>query len=172
MLNTCQPAYIGLGSNLGNPEQQIRQAVIALKQLPDSQFQSLSNLYQSLPVGPQDQPEFLNAVALIQTSLKPEQLLDELQSIEHRQLRERTIRWGPRTIDLDILLYGQLIMKTARLEIPHPEICHRLFVLRPLLDISPELALPDGQRLSKLLQIQKEGHIKHFTSGEAFLKSC
>lgn len=140
-------AYIGLGSNLSDPLKQLKEAIGALKRLPQSHFKALSRIYQSAPVGPDGQPDYLNAVVLIETALLPEQLLDQLQHIENRQNRVREVRWGPRTLDLDILLFGDQQIETTRLTIPHPEMNNRNFVLIPMTDISPDLVLPDGSKL-------------------------
>ena len=128
-------AYIGLGSNLNNPKAQLEQAINHLQQLPKTNFISVSSFYHSKPVGPQDQPDFINAVAKIETTLEPLELLDQLQSIEKKQDRIKTRHWGERTIDCDILYYGDIVLKTARLTIPHPEIQAREFVLKPLAEL-------------------------------------
>ena len=113
-------AYIALGANLENPYQQLLQAIEHLKQLPLSEWGCVSPLYSSSPMGPQDQPDYVNGVAYIRTSLNPHQLLDELQKIELTQGRVRkSERWGPRTLDLDLLLYGQQVIQDERLIVPH-----------------------------------------------------
>ena len=114
---TC---YIGLGANLNNPEQQIVTALQALQQLPDTELTAVSALYGSKPLGPQDQPDYLNAVAQLQTSLEPLALLDALQAQELAQGRERKRHWGERNIDLDIILYGDLQLRSERLNLPTP----------------------------------------------------
>lgn len=144
------PVFIGLGSNLDDPLTQLEDAIAALKQLPQSHFKALSRIYRSAPVGPQGQPDYLNGVALIETTLHPEQLLDQLQRIENQQKRVRDVRWGPRTLDLDILLFGDLQIETTRLTVPHREMRNRNFVLIPMTDIAPDLVLPDGTKLSVL----------------------
>lgn len=145
--------YIGLGANLANPVQQLELAIAALRQVPHSRLVAVSSLYGSKPMGPQDQPDYVNAVAAIDTSLLPEQLLDALQSIEQSQGRQRKAeRWGPRTLDLDILLYGEQIINTERLTVPHYGLKLREFVLYPLAEIATELQLPDGTVLSSLLE--------------------
>jgi 2-amino-4-hydroxy-6-hydroxymethyldihydropteridine diphosphokinase len=144
--------YIGLGANLDEPVTQLQQAVQALKQLPQSTLVAVSGFYGSKPMGPQDQPDYLNAVAAIDTMLSAEQLLDALQQIEQQQGRKRKAeRWGPRTLDLDILLYGNQVIATERLTVPHYGLRVREFVLYPLHDIAPQLSLPDGTVLSSLL---------------------
>lgn len=144
-------AYIGLGSNLHQPIQQIEQALLALDQLPNSYLLSYSSLYQSAPMGPQDQPPFINAVAKLATGFTPLELLDQLQAIENQQGRIREERWGARTLDLDLLLYDHTIMQSDRLTLPHYGIKDRDFVLKPLAELSPEMTLPDGSIVSELL---------------------
>ncbi|MDP2714965.1 2-amino-4-hydroxy-6-hydroxymethyldihydropteridine diphosphokinase [Rheinheimera sp.] len=144
--------YIGLGANLDEPVEQLQQAVQALKQLAHSKLVTVSGFYGSKPMGPQDQPDYVNAVAAIDTTLGAEQLLDALQQIEQQQGRKRKAeRWGPRTLDLDILLYGDQVIATERLTVPHYGLRVREFVLYPLHDIAPQLSLPDGTVLSSLL---------------------
>lgn len=144
--------YIGLGANLDEPVTQLQQAVQALKQLTQSSLVTVSGFYGSKPMGPQDQPDYVNAVAAIDTMLSAEQLLDALQQIEQQQGRRRKAeRWGPRTLDLDILLYGDHVIATERLTVPHYGLRVREFVLYPLHDIAPQLRLPDGTVLSSLL---------------------
>jgi len=111
-----------------------------------------SAIFQSAPVGPQDQPDYINAAALLETDLAPEALLDALQAIELHHGRERTVHWGARTLDLDILLYGQQNIATERLTVPHPHLCERSFVLGPLANISSELTLPSGESVTSLWQ--------------------
>lgn len=145
-------AYIGLGSNLGDPASQLARAVEALRKLPRSRLTALSRLYRSRPMGPADQPEYLNAVAMLDTCLEAHELLDALQAIENEQGRVRgPQRWGPRTLDLDLLLFGAELIDDERLQVPHPGITERNFVLYPLADIAPELVMPDGRSLRELL---------------------
>jgi 2-amino-4-hydroxy-6-hydroxymethyldihydropteridine diphosphokinase len=136
------PVFVGLGSNLNDPIQQVTVALQALADLPDSQLVSRSSLYRSAPMGPPNQPWFINAVAELATGLAPEPLLDELQKIEQQQGRVRALHWGPRSLDLDILLYGSEQIATQRLTIPHPGISQRNFVLLPLLEIAPDIDIP------------------------------
>ncbi|MFC3678563.1 2-amino-4-hydroxy-6-hydroxymethyldihydropteridine diphosphokinase [Bacterioplanoides pacificum] len=142
--------YIGLGANLNDPEQQIRSALAFLRQLPDCRLTAVSSLYGSKPLGPQDQPDFLNAVAGLETSLPPLALLDTLQQQELDQGRVRKRHWGERNIDLDILLYGDLQLRSERLNLPHHEMHKRSFVIVPLAEIAPQLQLPDGRYLTEL----------------------
>ncbi|MFZ2289414.1 MAG: 2-amino-4-hydroxy-6-hydroxymethyldihydropteridine diphosphokinase [Halopseudomonas yangmingensis] len=146
---TC---YIGLGSNQQEPLFQLQQACQALAELPDSRLLACSSAYSSSPLGPQDQPDYLNAVACLQTRLEPLALLDALQAIEQHQGRIRKDqRWGPRTLDLDLLLYGDQQIEHARLQVPHYHMHTRDFVLRPLLELQPDLHLPDGSNLQQFL---------------------
>lgn len=142
-------AYIGLGSNLDIPHDQIRRALAALARLPLSELAASSPLYASSPVGPQDQPDFVNAVAAIRTRLSPLALLDQLQALEQRHRRVRLRRWGPRTLDLDLLWYAGVTLETPRLRLPHPEMRRRRFVLEPLAEIAPNLEL-DGETTTLL----------------------
>ena len=145
------PAWIGLGSNQDSPLQQLHLALEALQQLPQSRLTDASPVYRSRPVGPSDQPDFLNMAARLQTDLAPRTLLDQLLAIEDAQGRVRHQRWGPRIIDLDLLLFADHEIDEPRLRLPHPELPNRDFVLRPLLDLDPTLTLPDGRPLQELL---------------------
>lgn len=140
--------YIGIGSNLEHPVQQVTQALEELQNIPDTQVISASRLYRSDPVGPVDQPVYINAVAAIDTLLEPEYLLDQLQAIEAIHDRKRAVRWGPRTLDLDLLLFADHLIKTDRLTVPHIEMGNRAFVLYPLAEIAPNLKFPDGRLIS------------------------
>lgn len=144
--------FIGLGANLHQPLQQLQTAAQALRQLPHTQLIAISSLYGSKPMGPQDQPDYVNAVAQLATSLSPHQLLDALQQIEQTQGRTRKAeRWGPRTLDLDILLFGELQLDDERLTVPHYGMHLREFVLYPLAEIAPTLEMPTHGALSSLL---------------------
>lgn len=144
-------AWIGLGSNLEDPLAQLARAVTGLATLPDTTLLGQSAFYRSRPMGPPDQPDFVNGVALLDTGLPPEILLDHLQALEQAHGRVRLRHWGPRTLDLDLLLYGDRTIATGRLTVPHPGITERDFVLRPMLDIDPEATLPDGRSCRELL---------------------
>ncbi len=135
-------AYIGLGSNLAHPRQQVKDALADLGLLENSALLAASSLYCSPPMGPADQPDYINAVARIATTLLPLQLLEALQGIEQAHHRMRKRHWGERTLDLDLLLYDDLRMLTPQLQIPHPGITHRAFVLLPLLEIAPGIVVP------------------------------
>ncbi|WP_293729985.1 2-amino-4-hydroxy-6-hydroxymethyldihydropteridine diphosphokinase [uncultured Actinobacillus sp.] len=143
-------AYIALGSNLNEPVAQLDAAVLAISQLNQSQLLHVSPYYASKPMGPQDQPDYVNAVLSIETQLEPLVLLDELQRIENEQGRIRLRRWGERTLDLDMLLYGKLEMQSERLILPHYDLQNREFVVVPLFDIAPELVLPNGSAVKNL----------------------
>ena len=154
-------AYIALGSNLQNPEHQLRSALAALTALPDSRLQQVSSVYRSAAVGPGPQPDYLNAVARLLTTLPPETLLDALQQQEQAQGRTRNVRWEARTLDLDILLYGNAVIETERLTIPHRALCQRNFVLYPLLQVCPaNFVLPDGTDLDTLVHDCPVGDLK------------
>jgi len=143
--------YIGMGSNLAAPEQQLRNAIEALAQLPGTTVAGVSAFYQSDSLLP-GQPRYTNAVAALDSALAPLELLDALQAIENDQGRERLERWGPRTLDLDILLFGDRLIDEPRLQVPHYQMHLRAFVLYPLAELAPAtLQLPDGRRLSDLL---------------------
>lgn len=145
------PAYVGLGSNMGEPLKQVIAAFSTLAELPDSRLIARSPLYRSAPIGPGDQPWYVNAAAGLLTRRSPDQLLDDLLGLEREFGRQRDgRRWGPRTLDLDLLLYGRLIMEEPRLVIPHPQLTNRNFVVYPLLRIAPHLQLPDGRKLSAI----------------------
>ena len=135
--------FIGLGSNLDQPIQQILTAIEQLKNLPQCEVKNISSLYETPPMGPQDQPYYINAVVKISTSLAPLELLSALQTIETSQGRTKdTGRWGARTIDLDILLYDDNVSNSPTLTIPHPSLALRTFVLYPLRELEEELNIP------------------------------
>ena len=145
-------AYIGLGSNLQDPARQLGTALMALERLPGSKLASVSRMYRSAAIGPGSQPAYLNAVARLDTELPPLPLLHALQQIEQSQGRIRTVRWGPRSLDLDILLYGNSVIDTPELRIPHPAMHLRNFVIYPLAQITgSKLLLPDGTDLVTLI---------------------
>lgn len=142
--------HIGLGSNLAQPAEQLRQALATLAQLPRTRLVAVSSFYASDSLLP-GQPRYTNAVAALDSELEPLQLLDALQAIELGQGRERQARWGPRTLDLDILLFGQRLIDEPRLRVPHYHMHARAFVLYPLAEIAAGLELPDGRTLDTLL---------------------
>lgn len=153
-------AWIGLGSNLEDPLQQLARAVTGLATPPHTTLLSQSPFYRSRPMGPQDQPDFVNGVALVETRLTAHELLDHLQRLEQDHGRVRRRHWGPRTLDLDLLLYGDQVINSDRLIVPHPGIQDRDFVLKPMLDISEEVALPDGRRCQQLLDECTDNHLQ------------
>lgn len=134
--------FIGLGSNLEEPREQLRRAFVDLDKLPHTRLVNRSSLYQSAPIGYLDQPNFVNAVAQLSTALTPQALLQGLLQIEHRHGRERTFLNAPRTLDLDLLLYDDVQLHEHGLTIPHPQMHLRAFVLQPLLEIAPDCAIP------------------------------
>ncbi|MFS2157352.1 2-amino-4-hydroxy-6-hydroxymethyldihydropteridine diphosphokinase [Pseudomonas sp. Pseusp122] len=142
--------YIGLGSNLTDPAEQLRNAIKAMAQLPDTQLAAVSSFYISDSLLP-GQPRYTNAVAALDTTLAPLTLLDALQGIELDQGRERHERWGPRTLDLDILVFGNRLIDEPRLKVPHYHMQARAFVLYPLAELAPDLQLADGRALEQLL---------------------
>ena len=157
-----ETAYIALGSNLDKPQQQVLRAIIELEALPDTHVTAVSPWYSSLPMGPTDQPDYINGVAKLETTLPPLSLLKALQGIENAHHRVKLEHWGSRTLDLDILLYGNEVIDLPELHIPHTGMATRNFVLFPLADIAPQLVLPDGIALAELLEnCPSEGIVRH-----------
>lgn len=154
--------FVALGSNLDDPVAQVRSAFQDLDAIPASRCVRRSSLYRSVPIGPAGQPDYINAVAALETGLAPEELLDHLQAIERRHGRVRGAeRWGPRTLDLDLLLYDDRVMQTERLTIPHPGLHLRAFVLYPLHEIAPGLRIPQRGSLDELIkQCPMEGLVR------------
>ena len=144
-------ATIGLGANLNDPAAQVEYALAELDRLPGTRLRARSSLYASAPVGYVDQPDFINAVAQVETELAPRALLDALLEIEHRHGRERSFRNAPRTLDLDLLLYGNAHFHEEGLTLPHPRMCERGFVLLPLLEIAPDTLVPGQGRAADWL---------------------
>lgn len=155
--------YVGLGSNLQQPQLQIQQALDELAELPNTQLSAVSNVYRSRAIGP-EQPDFINAAAVLNTELSPIALLDELQKIELKHQRKREIHWGPRTLDLDLLLYDQQQIDLPRLKVPHPFLTQRAFVLLPLLDLDKNLSLPNGNKLQDYLTQCQDQKIERLTT--------
>lgn len=143
--------YVALGSNVDNPTAQIEQAIEEVSALPGVQLKKASHLYQSKAIGPK-QPDIINAVIEIETTLTPIALLDILQLIENHHYRKRVIKWGPRTLDCDIILFGQKIIQSERLVIPHPEMKNRNFVIIPLYEIARDLIFPDNSPLKSYIK--------------------
>lgn len=144
-------AYLSLGANLGDRSGTLTHALELLVHGGRVRVARRSSLYETEPIGMVDQPWFLNLVVEVATDLPPEDLLDVAQGVERALGRTREIRRGPRTVDIDILLYDDRVISSPRLTIPHPEMTHRRFVLQPLLEIAPDLRLPDGRRVAELL---------------------
>jgi 2-amino-4-hydroxy-6-hydroxymethyldihydropteridine diphosphokinase len=145
-------AYIGLGSNLEHPAEQLKRALAELAQLPDTLFRGCSSMYQSPPMGGMEQPDYINAVARLETALEPDELLDSIQAIETAHGRIRGERWGARTLDLDLLVYGSIIIDMPDLKLPHPGVHKRAFVLYPLYEIAPDLEIPGRGNITDLLK--------------------
>lgn len=145
-------AFVGLGSNMADPSTQLAGAVARLAALSKTELVAQSPFYSSKPVGPQDQPDFVNGAVWLRTQLTALELLDQLQAIEQAHGRERIRHWGPRTLDLDLLLYGDETITSERLTVPHAELTNRDFVIQPLLDLDPQRRLPDGRSLASLRQ--------------------
>ena len=143
-------AFVGLGANLGEPESQVRQAFQSLDAIPHTRVVKRSSLYRSEPQGYAEQPQFVNAVAQLETGLPAERLLAELHAIEASQGRNRSFPNAPRTLDLDLLLFGNAVLDTPGLKIPHPRMHERAFVLIPLLEIAPQASIP-GRGPAKVL---------------------
>lgn len=144
-------AYLGLGSNLGDRFEALRQAIRELAATPGIAFRDVSSCYETAPVGPVNQGDFLNACVAVDTTLPPAELLNVCKTIEARLGRQPRQRWGPREIDIDLLLVGDVTLHGDDLVLPHPEMTRRAFVLVPLLEIAPGLTLPDGRPLHALL---------------------
>lgn len=147
-------SLIGIGSNLGDPVQQCREALTALSIRPGVEVLAVSPFYRTSPVGKTDQPWFVNAVALIEVTLPPKALLAVLQEIEQAFGRTRDVRWGPRTLDLDILSYGDCVLELSQLSLPHPRMHERRFVLAPLADVAPRWLHPVFRRTASELLLQ------------------
>lgn len=158
--------YIGLGSNLDQPVHQVQQAFAELAALPGCHLQAHSSLYRSAPVGPADQPDFINAVAELHTGLSAHELLDTLQAIEQAHQRLRSRHWGPRTLDLDLLIYGDAQIDDERLQVPHPEIARRAFVLYPLAEIAPQLVIPGLGTVTDLLDAVAGQQVQRLDASE------
>ena len=153
--------YLGLGANLGHPQQTVREAISALAKQANLSNIRASSLYASSPMGPADQPDYVNAVVSADTDLAPLELLSLVQQLEQQFGRQRLRRWGERTLDIDILLYGDAQLHLEQLQIPHVGLPQRDFVLVPLLELEPSLSLPNGQPLQLIwhqLQATQPGH--------------
>lgn len=155
-------AYLGLGSNLGNREDTLRQALQQLSNHPGIQSCKTASLYETAPWGNPEQDWFLNTVVEVETSLSPLELLQVLQEIEQALGRIRTVKWGPRTLDLDILLYGEEKIDLPDLQIPHPRLTERAFVLVPLAELCPEMILPEGRIQELLAKLGTEQELRKY----------
>ncbi|MGI6143422.1 MAG: 2-amino-4-hydroxy-6-hydroxymethyldihydropteridine diphosphokinase [bacterium] len=151
--------YLGLGSNLGDRKAFIDRALAGLLRAGVT-IKGVSSLYETEPVGFMDQPSFYNAVVRGVTGMGPRQLLKTVLAIEKELGRRREIRWGPRTIDIDILIYGQEVIREMDLEIPHPRLAERAFVLIPLLELAPSLSLPNGRKIADLVKTVDSSGVK------------
>jgi 2-amino-4-hydroxy-6-hydroxymethyldihydropteridine diphosphokinase len=145
-------AYVGIGSNLNQPVRQVEDALLELDRIPRSRVLRRSSLYKSAPLGYADQADFINAVGALETALEPEKLLDELLVIEARHGRRRSFPNAPRSLDLDLLLFEELELQTARLTVPHPRMHERAFVLKPLLELAAEISIPGKGGARNLLK--------------------
>ena len=155
-----RPAYIGLGSNLDNPGRQIETAFELLDAIADTRLIARSSLYRSAPFGGVEQPDFVNAAAALLTKLSPVELLAQLQEIERVRGRERGgVRWGPRVLDLDLLVYSSVAVDQPDLNVPHPGIAERNFVLLPLRELAPDLVIPGLGRVSSMFVNEQEPRI-------------
>lgn len=149
-----RPAYIGIGSNLDSPRQQVVRSVAELRKLADCRVTGVSSLYRSAPMGPPEQPDFVNAVAALLTTLGPHELLRALQDIENAHGRRRGgERWGPRTLDLDLLVFSDIRLSDDTLTVPHPGIRERNFVLLPLCELVPQLTIPGLGKVTELAAV-------------------
>lgn len=156
-------AFIALGSNQASPLEQVAQALDALATLAHSRVVATSSFYRTKPLGPQDQPDYLNAAVALETTLTPEELLTHTQRIELEQGRVRKDeRWGPRTLDLDIMLFGTQILNTPQLTVPHYDMKNRAFMLVPLLEIAPDSVFPDGQSVAAVLETLSRSGITYW----------
>jgi len=152
--------YLGLGSNINGPVQQLECAIRILGQQARCKILALSSFYSNPPMGPAQQPDYVNAVVCIDTDFSPGQLMDNLQAIEMQQGRKRGVRWGPRCLDIDILLYEQISLDSERLKIPHPGLCERNFVLYPLQEIAPDLNIPGKGHIIDLIKDCDYGELR------------
>ena len=169
MIDFGERVFVGLGSNLGDRLAALRRALDALDRLAAVDVVGVSSVYQTDPVGVRQQPDFLNAVAELRCQLEPEELLRSAQFIERKLGRQRRLRWGPREIDIDLLLWGSRVVRSATLSIPHPELAGRNFVLAPLAEIAPEFRTPLHDRtLAEMLAGSTDpGAVTKVASAEA-----
>ena len=166
-----QPAYIGIGANLDDPESSVRRAIDCLVTIPDTRLVAASSLYRTAPVGYLDQPDYVNAAAALATTLEPEALLAQLLLIENEFGRRRSIRNAPRTLDLDLLLYGDRSMQSENLTLPHPRMGARAFVLVPLAEIAPEVKVGMLGTAAQLLKAVSTDGVNRIGAGRETLRT-
>ncbi|MFO7976438.1 MAG: 2-amino-4-hydroxy-6-hydroxymethyldihydropteridine diphosphokinase [Candidatus Hydrogenedentota bacterium] len=159
---------LSLGSNVGARRENLEAALAALGQLPETTLTRRSRIYETEPYGVTEQPAFLNMAVEIETGLQPLELLDAIKAIEHRLGRQRTEPWGPRKIDIDIVLWGDSVLETDRLTVPHPDYRRRAFVLIPLAEIAPEAVDPiTGMTVAQLVaQPELQGRVRNLDTGD------
>ncbi len=158
--------YIGIGSNLDDPVAQVKEAIEELEVLPDTIMEARSSLYSSKPMGPQDQPDYVNAVVALDTLLSPSDLLQRLQRIEEFQGREPGgEQWGPRIVDLDLLMYGKKVIDTDELKVPHPGMHERDFVIIPLAEIAGNISIPGHGLVTTLINTVENHSLKKLITG-------
>ena len=156
-----RPVYIGIGSNLDSPKEQVAKAIDELRALPNCVITGVSSLYLSAPVGPSDQPDFINAVAAMLTRISAHELLSALQDIEVAHNRDRSgRRWGPRTLDLDLLVYSTQVIADNILSVPHPRIRERNFVLLPLCELAPHLIVPGSGSVTEMARAISSSNVR------------
>jgi 2-amino-4-hydroxy-6-hydroxymethyldihydropteridine diphosphokinase len=148
--NARRQAFVGIGSNQDDPPRQVEKAFTSLQEMPGTTLTARSSLYRSAPFGPVQQPDFINAVAQLETELDVTALFQHLQAVEELLGRRRGVRWGPRIIDLDLLVFADVVIETATLAVPHPGIAERNFVLLPLQEIAPDLIVPGLGRVAEI----------------------
>jgi len=158
--------FLGLGSNLGDRGANIREALDRLARDPDIHVKRVSSLYETAPIGYTDQPDFVNAVALIETELGPADLLHIVVGIENDMGRVRKHLWGPRVIDIDVLLYDDAVVNTSELTVPHPRMMERAFVMVPLAEIAPDLELPGGRKPHEVLDKLRDQRVRRLAEVE------
>lgn len=155
--STMHIAYLCLGSNLNNPIEQVKMAIKEIENIPKIEILNISSLYKTPPIGP-EQPDFINVAIKIATTLSADDLLTKTQAIEQAHHRQRIIHWGPRTLDIDLILFDQESINTDRLTVPHPYMHERAFVLVPLLEIEPTLKTPQHGSLQTILKTLEDRH--------------